>query len=106
VHADGSLAQGPIALVEVQGYVYEAKLRIADVYDALGEHARAAALRSEAAALRVAFNEAFWMAEEGFFALALDGAKNQVGAASPPTRRTACTAGSSTTRRRGRSRSG
>jgi glycogen debranching enzyme len=80
VHADGSLAQGPIALVEVQGYVYEAKLRIADVYDALGEHARAAALRSEAAALRVAFNEAFWMAEEGFFALALDGAKNQVGA--------------------------
>jgi glycogen debranching enzyme len=80
MHADGSLAQGPIALVEVQGYVYEAKLRIADVYDALGENARAAALRSEAAALRVAFNEAFWMADEGYFALALDGAKNQVGA--------------------------
>ena len=37
VHADGSLAQGPIALVEVQGYVYEAKLRIADVYEALGD---------------------------------------------------------------------
>ena len=36
VHADGSLAEGPIALVEVQGYVYEAKLRIADVYEALG----------------------------------------------------------------------
>ena len=78
MHADGSLAQGPIALVEVQGYVYEAKLRIADVYEALGEGGHADRLRGEAAALRVAFNEAFWMAEEGFFALALDGAKNQV----------------------------
>ena len=78
MHADGSLAQGPIALVEVQGYVYEAKLRIADVYDALGEDAVAGRLRREAAALRAAFNEAFWMADEGFFALALDGAKQQV----------------------------
>jgi glycogen debranching enzyme len=78
VHADGSLAQGPIALVEVQGYVYEAKLRIADVYDALGDAASADRLRAEAAALRVAFNEAFWDADEGFFALALDGRKAQV----------------------------
>jgi glycogen debranching enzyme len=78
MHADGSLAQGPIALVEVQGYVYEAKLRIADVYHALGDRPRADRLRSEAAALRQAFNEAFWMADEGFYALALDGQKNQV----------------------------
>jgi glycogen debranching enzyme len=78
MHADGSLAQGPIALVEVQGYVYEAKLRIADVYDALGDEPRAQRLRSEAGALRAAFNAAFWMPEEGFFALALDGDKNQV----------------------------
>ena len=78
VHADGSLAQGPIALVEVQGYVYEAKLRIADVYEALGDAPRAAHLRSEAAALRVAFNEAFWNPGERFFALALDGRKAQV----------------------------
>ena len=41
MHADGSLAEGPIALVEVQGYVYEGKLRIAEVYDALGDTARA-----------------------------------------------------------------
>jgi glycogen debranching enzyme len=78
MHADGSLAEGPIALVEVQGYVYEAKRRIADVYEALGEGGRAGALRGEAAVLRSAFNEAFWMPEEGFFALALDGAKQQV----------------------------
>ncbi len=78
VHADGSLAEGPIALVEVQAYVYEAKLLIADVYEALGEGARAASLRSEAAALREAFNDVFWMADEGFFALALDGRKKQV----------------------------
>jgi glycogen debranching enzyme len=78
VHADGSLAQGPIALVEVQGYVYEAKLRIADVYEALGDAQRAARLRAEAGALRAAFNEAFWNPDEEFFALALDGRKTQV----------------------------
>ncbi len=78
VHADGSLARGPIALVEVQGYVYEAKLRIADVYDAFGDPSRANQLRAEAGALRTAFNEAFWDADEGFFVLALDGQKRQV----------------------------
>lgn len=78
VHADGSLAHGPIALVEVQGYVYEAKLRIADVYEALGDSPRAERLRAEAAELRAAFNEVFWDADEGFFALALDGRKQQV----------------------------
>ena len=105
MHADGSLAQGPIALVEVQGYVYEAKLRIADVYEALGDAPCAERLRAEASALRAAFNEAFWDPEEGFFALALDGARRR-SAASPPTRRTACTAGSSTTTRPPWSRSG
>ena len=78
VHADGTLAEGAIALVEVQGYVYAAKLRIADVYDALGSHERANELRGQAAALRTAFNEAFWDAEEGFLVLALDGRKRQV----------------------------
>ena len=78
VHADGSLAQGPIALVEVQGYVYEAKLRIADVYEAQGDAPRAERLRSEAGHLRAAFNETFWDSDEGFLALALDGRKAQV----------------------------
>ena len=78
VHGDGTLAEGPIALVEVQGYVYEAKFRIAEVYEALGDSLRAAELRAQAAALRIAFNEAFWDPEEEFFALALDGRKAQV----------------------------
>jgi glycogen debranching enzyme len=79
VHADGSLAEGPIALVEVQGYVYMAKREIAAVYDALGASERAAELRDQAQALRSRFNEAFWNPAEGTFALALDGRKRQVG---------------------------
>ena len=79
VHADGRLARGPIALVEAQGYVYMAKHRISDVYDALGDSARARALRQEATLLKKSFNDAFWMPEEGTFALALDGQKNLVG---------------------------
>jgi glycogen debranching enzyme len=78
VHADGSLAVGPIALVEVQGYVYLAKMRIADVYEALGVPSTAAAVRQEADELRAAFDEAFWMPDEGTYALALDGKKRQV----------------------------
>jgi glycogen debranching enzyme len=78
VHEDGSKAEGPIALVEVQGYVYLAKTRIADVYEAYGDIERAATLRIEAEHLKKAFNEAFWMPGEGTFALALDGKKSQV----------------------------
>jgi glycogen debranching enzyme len=78
VHADGSLAEGPIALVEVQGYVYMAKREIAEVYDALGAPERARQLREQAQALRGQFNEAFWNPREGTFALALGGRKRQV----------------------------
>jgi glycogen debranching enzyme len=78
VHANGALAEGPIALVEVQGYVYLAKSRIAEVYDALGDRSVASTLRREAAELKAAFHDAFWMPEEGTFALALDGRKRQV----------------------------
>ena len=77
VHADGTLAR-PIALVEVQGYVYMAKQAIADVYDALGALDVASQLRDQAQALRTQFNQAFWNPEEGTFALALDGRKRQV----------------------------
>ena len=78
VHADGRLAEGPIALVEVQGYVYRAKRDIAEVYEALGDRETAQRLRTEAQTLRAAFNAAFWNAEEGTFVLALDGHKRQV----------------------------
>jgi glycogen debranching enzyme len=78
VHTDGTLAEGPIALVEVQGYVYMAKQRVADVFDALGDRETAERLRAEAAHLRARFNEAFWMEDERYFAAALDGEKSQV----------------------------
>jgi glycogen debranching enzyme len=78
VHADGRMAEPPIALIEVQAYVYVAKLRVAEVFEALGDHERASLLRRDAEALRTRFNEAFWMEDEGFYAGALDADKRQV----------------------------
>ncbi len=78
VHADGSLVEGPIALAETQGYVYYAKRRLAALYGQLGDVERAERLSQEAARLKRAFNERFWMEDEGFFAMALDGDKRQV----------------------------
>jgi glycogen debranching enzyme len=78
VHVDGKLAEGPIALAEVQGYVHLAKLRLADVFAALGDGDRATALRAQAAGLRAAFNERFWVESEQYFAMALDGDKRPV----------------------------
>jgi glycogen debranching enzyme len=72
VTADGRFATPPIALVEVQGYVYMAKKSIADLYERVGEPERAALLRQEAAELRVRFNRDFWLEDEGCFALALE----------------------------------
>ncbi len=74
-HADGSLAQGPIALCEVQGYVYAARLAAAELAEALGERARADDLRRRAAGLQERFEQAFWCDDLGMYALALDGAK-------------------------------
>ena len=74
VDEDGNLLEPPIALVEVQGYVYAAKQKIADVYEGLGDPARAKQLREEAAALRRRINADFWM-PEGYYALALDADK-------------------------------
>jgi len=78
VHADGTVAEPPIALAEVQAYVYMAKLRTADVFEALGLPDRADELRAQAAALRHRFNEAFWVPDEQYFAGALDRDKRQV----------------------------
>src|SRR6185295_7860639 len=57
------------------GYVYDAKVRMADLFARFGQPERAAALRKEAAALREAIHGRFWLEEHGTFALALDGAK-------------------------------
>jgi glycogen debranching enzyme len=74
-HADGSLAEGPIALCEVQGYVYAAKRAAADLACVLGFPERAAVLRSQAETLRQRFEQAFWCEELSTYALALDGKK-------------------------------
>jgi glycogen debranching enzyme len=71
VNADGSLAVPPIALVEVQGYVYLAKTLLADLFERAGEPDRAGQLRTEAATLREKFNRNFWLEDKGFYALAL-----------------------------------
>ncbi|MGH7258959.1 MAG: amylo-alpha-1,6-glucosidase, partial [Nitrospiraceae bacterium] len=72
VTAEGTLAQPPISLVEVQGYVYMAKHSIAELYDRTGEKERAADLRRQADELRRQFNRDFWLEDKGFFALALE----------------------------------
>ena len=76
-HSDGRLATGPIALCEVQAYVYAAKTGIADVAADLGDRDLAERLREQAAKLRSSFQAAFWSDELGMFALALDGDKKQ-----------------------------
>lgn len=76
--ADGRLAKGPIALSEVQGYVYDAKKKMAGIYRVLGKSDMADKLDLQAARLREQFNELFWMPEQDFYAIALDGDKQQV----------------------------
>jgi glycogen debranching enzyme len=78
LHDDGTPAEGPIALAETQGYVYYAKRRLAAVYGQLGDVERAERLSQEAARLKRAFNERFWMEDQDYFAMALDGQKRQV----------------------------
>lgn len=74
-HSDGSDAEAPIALCEVQGYVYAAKLAMAGLMAALGDDSQSSRLRAEAEALRHSFEDAFWCAELSTYALALDGNK-------------------------------
>jgi glycogen debranching enzyme len=74
-HSDGSLAQGPIALCEVQSYVYAARKGMATVAADLGHRAAAEAQRIKANELRERFDSSFWCDELSTFALALDGDK-------------------------------
>jgi glycogen debranching enzyme len=76
-HHDGTLACGPIALCEVQAYVYAAKRGIARAAKDLGHADLAAKLHGQAADLRKQFTRDFWSDELGMFALALDGEKRQ-----------------------------
>jgi glycogen debranching enzyme len=74
-HADGGLAEGSIALCEVQGYVYGAKRAAAGLARALDRDERSRQLIREAQALQERFEQSFWCEELGTYALALDGAK-------------------------------
>ena len=74
-HADGSLADPPIALAEVQAYVYDARVHAARLADVLGDPSRADHLRHDAQQLRARFEDRFWCEPEGIYALALDGRK-------------------------------
>ena len=76
-HADGILADGPIALCEVQGYAYAAKRGAAYLALVLGDRERSSVLESQAATLRQRFDEAFWCDEISTYSLALDGEKKQ-----------------------------
>jgi len=74
-HKDGKIAEPPIALCEVQGYVYAAKLAAARMMQALGEPDRSRQFESQAEDLKNNFQEKFWCDDLGIYALALDGKK-------------------------------
>ncbi len=76
-HCDGRMASAPIALCEVQGYVYDAKIQAAMFAALLNEPALAQTLKEDARRLKKNFNEAFWCEEIGSYALALDSEKKQ-----------------------------
>ncbi|KZZ83632.1 amylo-alpha-1,6-glucosidase [Bacillus sp. SJS] len=79
VHRNGDYAETPIALAEVQGYVYQAKTGIAEILEALGQTEKASELRHQAQELKQKFEEEFWMEDKQFYAIALDQNKEQVG---------------------------
>ncbi|HEV8583929.1 MAG TPA: amylo-alpha-1,6-glucosidase [Methylomirabilota bacterium] len=73
MHADGRLAEPPIALAEAQGYWFAALLGAAEMAEALGRDADAPPLRARARRLQERFEAEFWLPDEAFYALALDG---------------------------------
>jgi glycogen debranching enzyme len=82
IDSRGRVAEAPIALVEVQGYVYRARCLMAELFQRDGDGARATALRDRADALRERFNRDFWMEDAGYYALALERGGRQVDAIS------------------------
>ncbi len=76
--ADGTLAPLPIALCELQGYVYDAKLRMAGIYEILGRASDARRLRRQAGDLFERVNDRFWWEDEGTYYLGLNGRKEPI----------------------------
>jgi glycogen debranching enzyme len=81
-HADGSEVEGPIALVEVQGYVFAAYAWLAEAARQMGDNAWADALQVKADTIREVVESQFWIEREGYYAQALDGQKRRVDAIS------------------------
>jgi len=78
-YSNGKIAEAPIATCEVQGYVYDAKLRIAEIASGVWKDSSLAKkLVDEANELKERFNEKFWIEDKGYYALALDKDKKQV----------------------------
>jgi glycogen debranching enzyme len=77
MHHDGEVAKSPIALCEVQGYVYEAKYRMASLMRSFGDIKTADRLKKESAEMARRFEKAFWMPKLSFYAMALDRDKRQ-----------------------------
>ncbi len=75
---DGTIARPPIALIEVQGYVYDAKYRMSSLLRAFGDTVNAERLKREAAELSRRLEKAFWMPSRSFYAMALDADKKQL----------------------------
>lgn len=75
---DGTLGEGPIALVEVQGYAYAARRGLARLARLRGDTTLATAQEEAAEQLRQRFEHSFWMDDIGTYAIALDGAKKQI----------------------------
>lgn len=79
VHRDGEYAKTPIALSEVQGYVYQAKMGIAEIFEHIGDQVKSTTLREQANKLKEKFEKEFWMDDVNYYAIALDENKKQVG---------------------------
>ncbi len=78
LEADGSLSELPIGTCELQGYAYDAKLRLGDIYETLGRLEDAERLHAEARRLYERFNNDFWWESEGTYYLGLNGRKQPI----------------------------
>lgn len=78
VHSDGQLATSPIALSEVQGYVYYAKKELARLYSHNGNGEQATKLQQQASELQAKFEQTYWLEDEGYYAIALEQHQAQV----------------------------